>query len=80
MAAHEDVQVENCEFPKIRGTYNKDPTISGTIFGSPIFENSQLTRSLSRSSRSLLFLLRVPSTLQARADRRPYPNPAEPTS
>ena len=34
------------EFPKIRGTrfggpYNKDPTIEGTIFGSPIFGNSQ---------------------------------------
>ena len=33
------------EFPKIRGTlfwgpYNKDPTISGTISGSPIFGNA----------------------------------------
>ena len=33
------------EFPKIRGglfagPYNKDPTIKGTIFGSPIFGNS----------------------------------------
>ena len=33
------------EFPKIEGTlfwgpYNKDPTISGTILGSPIFGNS----------------------------------------
>ena len=33
------------EFPKIRSTlswgpYNKDPTIGGTIFGSPIFGNS----------------------------------------
>ena len=32
-------------FPKIRGTLfggheNKDPTIAGTKFGSPIFENS----------------------------------------
>ena len=36
----------NWEFPKIRGTsfwpYNKDPTILGTILGSPIFGNSQL--------------------------------------
>ena len=31
------------EFPKIRGTlYNKDPTIQGTILGSPIFGNSQI--------------------------------------
>ena len=38
----------NWEFPKIRGTlfwgpYNQDPTIWGTIFGSPIFGNSQLS-------------------------------------
>ena len=37
------------EFPKIRGTllwssYNKDPTILGTILGSPIFGNSQMER------------------------------------
>ena len=42
----------NWEFPKIRGTlfggtlfggpYNKDPTIQGTILGSPIIGNSQL--------------------------------------
>ena len=35
------------EFPKIRGTliwgpYNKDPTIVGTISGSPIFGNSHI--------------------------------------
>ena len=35
------------EFPKIRGTliwgpYNEDPTIWGTIFGSPIFGNSHM--------------------------------------
>ena len=35
------------EFPKLRGTvfwdpYNKDPTIQGTILGSPIFGNSHL--------------------------------------
>ena len=35
------------EFPKIRGTlfwgpYNNEPTISGTILGSPIFGNSHL--------------------------------------
>ena len=35
------------EFPKTRGTlfggpYSKDPTISGTILGSPIFGNSQI--------------------------------------
>ena len=35
------------EFPKIRGTlfwgpYNKDPIISGTILGSPIFGNSHI--------------------------------------
>ena len=35
------------EFPTIRGTvfwgpYNKDPTIQGTILGSPIFGNSHL--------------------------------------
>ena len=36
------------EFPKIRGTfflgpYNKDPTIWGTILGSPMFGNSQIS-------------------------------------
>ena len=37
------------EFPKIRGTLfggpynNKDPTIWGTILGSPIFGNSQVS-------------------------------------
>ena len=35
------------EFPKIGGTlfggpYNKDPTILGTILGSPIFGNSHM--------------------------------------
>ena len=40
------------EFPKIRGTfcwgpYNKDPTIWGTIFGSPIFGNSYLASAVS---------------------------------
>ena len=36
------------EFPQSRGTlfggdpYNKDPTVWGTIFGSPIFGNSQI--------------------------------------
>ena len=35
------------EFPKIRGTlfwgpYNKDPTIWGTILGSPIFGNPHI--------------------------------------
>ena len=35
------------EFPKIRvpyfgGPYNKDPTIWGTILGSPIFGNSHI--------------------------------------
>ena len=35
------------EFPKIRGTlfwgpYNKDPTVWGTILGSPIFGNAQI--------------------------------------
>ena len=37
------------EFPKTRGTvfwgaYNKDPTISGTLFGSPIFGNSHVAQ------------------------------------
>ena len=37
----------NWEFPKIRGTvfwgpYHKDPTIQGTVLGSPNFGNSQL--------------------------------------
>ena len=35
------------EFPKIRGTlfggpYSKDPTIQGTILGSPVFGNSHI--------------------------------------
>ena len=35
------------KFPKIRGTlfwgpYNKDPTIQGTVLGSPIFGNPQM--------------------------------------
>ena len=35
------------DFPKIRGTlswgpYNKDPTIKGTVSGSPIFGNPQM--------------------------------------
>ena len=31
------------EFPKIRGSaYNQDPTIQGTILGSPIFGNSHI--------------------------------------
>ena len=42
------VAILRVEFPKIRGTvfwgpYNKDPTIKGTIFGSPIFGNSQVS-------------------------------------
>ena len=40
--AHRVPALPTREFPKIRGTlvwgpYNKDPTISGTIVGSPIF-------------------------------------------
>ena len=44
---HVGSSVQSWEFPKIRGTlfggpYNKDPTIWGTILGSPIFGNPQL--------------------------------------
>ena len=40
-------EVRNGSFRKLGGTlfggsYNKDPTIYGTIFGSPIFGNSQI--------------------------------------
>ena len=43
------------EFPKIRGTlfrgpYNKDPTIEGTILGSPIFGNSHITKAANKSN------------------------------
>ena len=42
----EGFDVEAWEFPKIRGTifwgpYKKDPSIQGTIVGSPIFGNSR---------------------------------------
>ena len=46
------------EFPKIRGTlfwvpYKKDPTISGTLFGSPIFGRSLLSRRMQQAASSL---------------------------
>ena len=46
------------EFPKIRGAlfwgpYNKDPTISGTILGSPIFGNSHIGLRVQGSCRSV---------------------------
>ena len=39
--------VQGLEFPKIRGAlfwapYKKDPTIQGTILGSPVFRNSHI--------------------------------------
>ena len=45
------------EFPKIRGTlfwgpYNKDPTIWGTIFGSPIFGSSHFEAVLANCSKN----------------------------
>ena len=51
VTTHEPPQVgflgSRWEFPKNRGTlfwgpYNRDPTIYRTIFGSPIFGNSQV--------------------------------------
>ena len=33
------VHITIWELPKIRGPYNKDPTMLGTIIGSPIFGN-----------------------------------------
>ena len=56
------------EFPKIRGTlyfggpYNKDPTIEGTIVGSPIFGKSHirlLTVSLYTVFQRVLMVLNV---------------------
>ena len=51
------------EFPKIRGTLfwgpcNKDPTIWGTILGSPIFGNSHdLNTALRRAAKGLIMAL-----------------------
>ena len=63
------------EFPKIRGTlfwgpYNRDPTISGTVLGSPIFGNSHILTGLAfgfrvagfRKPQSGNILILMPST------------------
>ena len=69
--------IQMWEFPKIRGTlfwgpYDKDPTISGTILGSPIFGNSHVVDRLQS------FPPALPPPLEAPAAEPGLPPPLGP--
>ena len=53
------------------GLYNKDPTIWGTILGSPIFGNSHMLNTVSRGYQQM----KDPESLQINIINRNKPNP-----